>query len=225
MEPDLAPTPDLPTVTGPRWSARHLMLAPFALAPVLLAANALWHPDDATGVEAYHSVAASPARWYLAHLAGAVGAALAVPLGATLVRWARAHRARAVGAAGWLIAVGAFGFFAEQIGHGLLMSALVSGELGAAASAPAWDAFVDMPESLAVGFLSGFFLLGFVVLAVALLRRRDVPNWWGVSLLAFVGLSMAAQTSGPVWLLFGALFAVPVWLTGRRVAADLARGG
>lgn len=115
--------------------------------------------------------------------------------------------------------MGAFGFFGEQVGHGWLMSALVEGEVGAEAAARAWDAFVDMPETILIGVFSGVFMLGFAVAGVTAIRRPDTPTWWGVSLLAFIVLSMAAQTAGPVWIVFGALMGAPLWLLGRRVAA------
>lgn len=199
-------------------SGRAAVVAVFVAGPVLLTCNALFHPDVNTPAQAAESALGQPGAWYAVHVAGALGAIAFSVIGAHLVRLGAAWRRRPVVVAGVLSAVGGWFFSVEQASHGLMVSALLHGDAEPAVVAGAWRSFLEMGETAPVETGSMVFALSLLVLAVDLVRRSPVPRWTGWALLAFIVTSMAADTSGPVWIVFGALYTAPFAVLGARAA-------
>ncbi len=190
----------------------------FVAAPVLLTLNALFHPDVNTPAEAGESVVQNPATWYWVHAAGAVGATAFSAVGLQLVRLGSIWRRKLMMAAGVMTSLGAWFFTVEQASHGLLMSAAARSGENSEVAARLWKTFLDMGETTPIETGTMLFALGLLGLAVDLLRRSPVPRWTGGSLLAFIVLSVAADTSGALWLVFGALYTVPLAVLGAAAA-------
>jgi hypothetical protein len=98
------------------------------------------------------------------------------------------------------------------------MSAVVRGGGDPDMAARLWESFLEMGETAPIETGTMLFAFGLLVLALDLLRPSPVPRWTGAALLAFIALSMAADTSGWPWLLFGALYTAPLAVVGAAAA-------
>jgi hypothetical protein len=166
----------------------------FVAAPVLLTLNALFHPDVNTPAQAGQSVILHATTWYWVHVTGAVGAAAFSAVGVHLVRLGSAWRRKPMMAAGAMTAIGGWFFAIEQTSHGLLMSAVVRGGGDPDMAARLWKSFLEMGETAPIETGTMLFAFGLLVLALDLVRPSPVPRWTGAALLAFIALSMAADT-------------------------------
>lgn len=171
---------------------RRLLAVALVAQPLLVGVNATFHPEiEFTAAGVLAGAAQDPTRWYVIHLVAALGAALTIPAVLalrSLVR-ERGRRVANVGVGAGIVA-GTVLTMAFAVEASVFRLAVTSG-LDRTGQQALSDAFLTAPEFVAVPVGVLAFTLAGVLLAIALLAGRVVPNWQAalylVGMLATLG--------------------------------------
>lgn len=198
---------------------RRLLAVALVAQPLLVGVNATFHPEiefNAAGI--LEGAAADPARWYVIHLVAALGAALTIPavLALRSLVHERGRRVANVGVGSGIVAAIVL-TMAFAIEASVFRLAVTSGIDGAGQRALS-EAFLKGPEFLAVPVGVLAFTLAGVLLAIALLAGRVVPNWQAVLYLIGMLATLGGAPGSPLGPIAFLLVTVAAAILARHVA-------
>ena len=213
------PTASVPA--GAPWARVRSALAPacMVLAPLLLLAGEVLHPDRSTPVRQVAIVSNHPDAWCLSHLLLFAGVVLTVPVVLRLMHVLSGRSPRLAFVGGGLAGAGAICF------AGLLTVGFVVWQMAAPGADHAQMAALFRRLSHAPGFIIPFevlplgFAIGMASLSVGLLKARIASRWGAVCIATgAIGLSLVGVVPASAYAVaVSAVFAcgvVPLGLAG-----------
>jgi hypothetical protein len=194
--------------------------------PLLIAVNALFHPEvDMSGEGLLTGAIEGPGTWYVVHMIAAFGALLGIPAAVGLRRLVRGRGRRLadVAMAAWFVAGGllAMGFAAE----GSLLRLVTTADIDRSEALVLAEAYAGTSEFYAVGVGAAAATLGGVLFAIALLRDGRLPRWMPCTLLVGSVATAAAAPGTPVGPVAFAIITVAAVGLARRLATSRAEPG
>ena len=161
------------------------------VAPVLLVATELVHPEAKSDAAGYLAVAVDNAgRWYLAHALALVALAAAVPAVLGLMHLLRPTRAAGWGHAGAVLAFLGLVPLAAVVGTEFVVWQMTG--VDSPAMVTLLDRMMESPGFFVVIAFAVLFPIGWLVLGVGLFLARVVPTWQA----ALIGLSLPVLFAG-----------------------------
>ena len=177
------------------WLRRFAGPTALAIGPVLMLLGMALHeqwvgpgePDETF----IRTVEGSLTQWGISHFLLTAGLALMAGGATTIFRLARGRGAVLTAVSATAVVLGAALMSLSDLLHGFLQYAL-AGQVDAATSLTIQEAYFSLPANAVLNTGATLLPLGFVVLAVGLLRSRAVPRWAALVLLL-----------GPVGIMLG----------------------
>ena len=203
------------------WLRRFAGPTALAVGPVLMLSGMALHeqwvgpgePDETF----IRTVEGNLAQWGISHFLATAGLALMAGGATTIFRLARGRGAVLTAVSATAVVLGAALISLSDLLHGFLQYAL-AGHVDAATSLTIQMAYFSLPANAVLNTGATLLPLGFVVLAVALLRSRAVPRWAAfVLLLGPVGIMLGFQFHN-LTLILGLPLVVGVAALARAIA-------
>ena len=203
------------------WLRRFTGPTALAVGPVLMLSGMALHVEwvgngepDETFIR---TVEANLTQWVTSHFLATVGLALMAGGAATIFRLARGRGAVLTAVGATAVVLGAALMSLSDLLHGFLTYVL-AGHVDATTSLAIHEAYFLLPANLVLNTSSTLLPIGFVVLAVALLRSRAVPRWAAiVLLLGPVGIMLGFEFHN-LTLIFGLPLVVGLAALARAIA-------
>ena len=177
------------------WLRRFARPTALAIGPVLMLSGMALH-EEWTGEgepdETYiRAVEGNLTQWVTSHFLLTVGVVLMAGGATTIFRLARGRGAVLTAVGATAVVLGAALMSLSDLLHGILTYVL-AGHVDATTSLAIHEAYFWLPATAVLNTGSTLLPVGFVVLAVALMRSRAVPRWAAIVLLL-----------GPVGIMLG----------------------
>ena len=196
------------------WLRRFAGPTALAVGPVLMLSGMALHeqwvgpgePDETF----IRTVEGSLTQWGISHFLLTAGLALMAGGATTIFRLARGRGAVLTAMSATAVVLGAALMSLSDLLHGFLQYAL-AGQVDAATSLTIQEAYFSLPANAVLNTGATLLPLGFVVLAVGLLRSRAVPRWAALVLLL-----------GPVGIMLGFEFHSLTLILGLPLVVGLA---
>ena len=203
------------------WLRRFAGPTALAIGPVLMLLGMALHeqwvgpgePDETF----IRTVEGSLTQWGISHFLLTAGLALMAGGATTIFRLARGRGAVLTAVSATAVVLGAALMSLSDLLHGFLQYAL-AGQVDAATSLTIQEAYFSLPANAVLNTGATLLPLGFVVLAVGLLRSRAVPRWAAlVLLLGPVGIMLGFEFHN-LTLILGLPLVVGMAVLARAIA-------
>lgn len=184
---------------GPDHRANRWLPIALGAQPLLLAANAFYHPEvDIEGASFLEAVREGPTEWFVVHLVAALGAVLWIPAAFAMRRLAGDASRRLSTLALASVVAGATMLAAGFIIEGSVFRLIAEADIGDAAALTLADDFLDTAEFIAIlpGF--GLSLAGVALITAILVRQRRSAGWHALAYLVGFVVSAVSPPGSPV---------------------------